>query len=84
MIELTQEERRAVRSLQRLARKWPRSLMLFCGGCGLTVRKPEPGKFYGDEYTIASISGVPCDGGDGGREHCSDDVNSIRHKGLDQ
>lgn len=65
---LTAEEAAAVRALHKLSRSWPKSLMLFCGGCGLTVRKPEPGKFYDDRYTVATIVGIPCDGGDGGLE----------------
>lgn len=73
MDELTQDERRAIRSLERIAKTWPRSLLLFAGGTGLTVRKPVSGKFYGEEYIVATIPGIPNDGGDGGREYCTDD-----------
>lgn len=76
MADLTRDELRAIRALKRVAAEWPKSLILFCGGCGLTVRKPEPGKFYGDQYTVADITGIPCDGGDGGREYCADDSQS--------
>lgn len=66
--QLTDAERRAVNRLKRLAKEWPKSLMLFAGGAGLTVRKPETGKFPDDRYVVADIFGIPADGGDGGRE----------------
>lgn len=74
MDELTQDERRAIRSLERVAKTWPKSLLLFAGGTGLTVRKPVPGKFYDDSFVVADIPGIPCDGGDGGVEYCPDDA----------
>jgi hypothetical protein len=73
--KLTQAERLAIRSLERIARTWPKSLLLFASGT-LTVRKPVPGKFYGEEYIVATIGGIPNDGGDGGREYCADDSQS--------
>ena len=66
--DLTPDERRAINSLKRLAKRWPKSLMLFGGG-GLTVRKPEAGKLYDARYIVATIDGIPADGGDGGIEY---------------
>lgn len=68
MIPLTYDERRAIQALQRLANRWPKTLMLFASGT-LSVRKPESGKMYDDRYTVATIEGIPNDGGDGGVEH---------------
>ena len=67
-IELTTEEARAISGLRRLSSIWPKSLMLFAGGAGLTVRKPQAGQFPDDRYVVADIYGIPADGGDGGRE----------------
>lgn len=67
-IKLTDDERRAIRSLQRLAKKWPRSLLVYGGTSGLTVRKPTPGEFYDSRFVVADIVGIPADGGDGGIE----------------
>lgn len=68
MVELTKEEVKAIASLKRLSKKWPRSLMLFAGGAGLTVRKPVEDEFPDDRYVVAEIYNIPADGGDGGRE----------------
>ena len=64
---LTEEEERAIRSLERLAKKWPKSLMLFGASGSLLVRLiPENGEGGGNRFTVAEISGIRCDGGDGG------------------
>lgn len=67
-MQLTADEVAAIRSLQRLAKKWPQSLMLFGGTGCLTVRKPAPGELYDARYIVADIPGIPSDGGDGGIE----------------
>lgn len=66
-IILTHEEQKAIKSLERLAKKWPQSLLLFAGGTGLTVRKPING-IYDRSTVVANILGMPNDGGDGGDE----------------
>lgn len=63
---LTDEERRAVSRLKKLAKAWPESLMLFAGGVGLDVRKVRPGQFPGSDTVVAIITGIRADGGDGG------------------
>lgn len=67
-IPLTDIEKVAIATLKALAKWWPKSLLIFGGSGCLTVRKPAPGKFYDDSYTVARIEGIPCDGGDGGTE----------------
>lgn len=58
---LTEEEIRAIKSLERLAKKWPQSLLLF--GCnGISIRKNGSGL----QHEVAFVSGIPADGGDGG------------------
>jgi hypothetical protein len=71
-IELTTEEARAIRAMQRLARTWPSSLWIFATGNPLTVLKcgdegervmtavnggPDP------DFSVATVS-IPNDGGD--------------------
>ncbi len=62
MRDLTDEETRAIRSLKRLARKWPQSLVLFSWSGSLVVMdaKMEPN----EEATLDFIDGIPNDGGD--------------------
>jgi hypothetical protein len=69
-LELTAEEERAIRSLERLAKKWPPSLMLFGVSGSLLVRRvPGDGKGGGKRYTVTEIIGIQCDGGDGGDDY---------------
>ncbi len=64
---LTDDEKRIVRALERLAKNWPRNLILFGGGGALSLRRdPDDGGFVGHEYEVASIQGIRNDGGDGG------------------
>lgn len=76
MRELTKEEQNAINSLKRLAKRWPKSLMLFSGSgelCVLDVNKcqdwpegtPEykAGGFNPDSI-LDRIQGIPNDGGD--------------------
>jgi hypothetical protein len=67
---LTDEERKAIASLQRLAKRWPQSLKLVSMGGGLHVIRVGDPRFDGQypgqraEAVIASIDGIPNDGGD--------------------
>lgn len=72
-IEATAEEERAIRSLERLARRWPSSLWLFSASGVLNVMRKGPDgghAFLGGEgsgidpgYSLATIS-IDNDGGD--------------------
>ena len=68
-IQLTDEEERAIRSLRRLGKKWPKSLLIFGGsGSELSIRKPDEAGSYGVQREVDSVEGFPNDGGDGGDE----------------
>lgn len=60
-ITITPEEAAAIRSLKRLAKKWPQSLKLFSWSGTLIVVKRNSDDIGAE---IASISGIPNDGGD--------------------
>ena len=71
--ELTKEELAAIRSLKRLARKWPASLWVFAGGQdGLAVLKCDengekvhtPRGNIDQDYCVDTIDGIRSDGGD--------------------
>lgn len=73
-IEPTDEERRAIKCLQRLARRWPESLWLFSASGQLNVmRLRQDGErasggdnaqdAYDPDYCLATID-IPNDGGD--------------------
>jgi hypothetical protein len=65
--DLNPEEQAAIRSLERLAKKWPKSLMIFGASGSLQVRRiPEDGEGGGYRFTVAEIVGIRADGGDGG------------------
>lgn len=70
---LTGEERRAIASLERLAKRWPRSLMLFSASGSLLVLRNDGhsverlgSRDAAEQYAtiLASIDGIPNDGGD--------------------
>lgn len=67
---LTVEEDKAIRSLERLAKRWPRSLTLVSMGGSLHVvhtadeRMGAPGNIERAEAVLAGIVGIPNDGGD--------------------
>lgn len=72
-IELTVEEKQAIASLKRIAKKWPSSLWLFCGGqSGIAVMRchEDGGKAHTDtdsfdpDYCVDTIDGIDSDGGD--------------------
>lgn len=72
-IELTQEEAKAIRSLQRLAKKWPKSLELFAANSSLIVCKDVDYQRYG----IETILNIQCAGGDPDEETLCTDVDAI-------
>jgi hypothetical protein len=60
-ITITPEEAAAIRSLKRLAKKWPNSLHLFSWSGTLMVTKRNSNDI---DAEIAIIDGIPNDGGD--------------------
>jgi len=60
-ITITPEEAAAIRSLKRLAKKWPNSLKLFSWSGSLHVIKRKSNDI---DASIATISNIPNDGGD--------------------
>lgn len=72
-MEITNEEQKAINSLNRLAKKWPETLWLFAGAGSLYVMKlgedglPVITEFGGvnPEYIVGRID-IFCDGGGGG------------------
>lgn len=71
-VPLTDEEKRAIATLQRLAKRWPRSLWLFATGnnvhvmrCGADGRQVQLGRCGGTDpaYEVAAVN-IPNDGGD--------------------
>lgn len=66
-LEFTDEELKAVRSLERLARRWPASLGLHAGTGLQVVKLTADGSFPDSEGGTAltyPVSGIPSDGGD--------------------
>lgn len=72
-IELTDEERRAISSLKRLSKRWPKSLWVFAGGssseCLYVLRTGENGErvtnsngTFDQDYIVADAP-WPSDGG---------------------
>lgn len=65
--DLTPEEAKAVRALERVAAVWPSHLVLFASGGALSIRRaPDDGSWYGRETEVAAVFGIRNDGGDGG------------------
>ena len=67
---LDESERRAIASLQRLARTWPRSLMLASMAGTLVIVRTDDERFDDDDNAIrnqaavAFVHGIPNTGGD--------------------
>ncbi len=70
---LTDEERKAIAALKRLARRWPGSLTLFSWSGSLHIFKTDewsergqygPTGYDANDYGVACIDGIPNDGGD--------------------
>jgi hypothetical protein len=60
--DLTPEEAAAIRSLKRLAKKWPRSLTIFGWNGSMCVMDTSMNKC--GSAILDEVSGIPCDGGD--------------------
>ena len=70
--EITEEERKAIASLKRLAKKWPDSLWLFSASGTLCVMKyDEDGR-----RAVTSVGGVD-------QNYCVDTVDGITNDGGD-
>ncbi|HDS1208407.1 TPA: hypothetical protein QDZ84_003446 [Shewanella algae] len=65
-VVLTKKEQQAIAELEKLAKKWPKTLKLFSWSSSLCVFKEDTN---GTDCLVGSISGIPNDGGD------PDDVN---------
>ena len=71
-IELTEKEKKAIKSLKRLAKKWPPTLWLFAGNGGLHILKTgKKGEVVlrdnggvDSDYHVDSIDDIYADGGD--------------------
>jgi hypothetical protein len=67
-MELNARERRAIEDLQRLARRWPKTLMLFSASGTLCVMPNVGAGSRGgdghDESTVIATIDIPNDGGD--------------------
>ena len=62
-ITITPEEAAAIRSLKRLAKKWPESIRIFSAAGTLIVTKANS---HGIQAAVAFVEGIPNDGGDPG------------------
>ena len=62
MRQLTADEKRAIASLKRLAKKWPQSLKLFSWSGSLVVM--DESMDPSNDAILDEISGIPNDGGD--------------------
>lgn len=70
-VELTDEEEKWIRSLQRVCKKHPKSLWLFNNGTMYVMKYPEDGSSemgsnggVNQDYIVALIKGIHSDGGD--------------------
>lgn len=66
MMELTVEEKRAINTLKRLSKKWPKDLWLFSANGSLCVMKgrgDEMAEGHDPDLAVATID-IPNDGGD--------------------
>lgn len=60
-INLSKDEHKAIKSLQRLANKWPDTLKLFSWSGSLCIFKEDK---HGLDCVVGHISGIINDGGD--------------------
>lgn len=71
-IEPTNEERRAIATLKRLAKRWPKSLWLFsASGSLMVMRARQDGRHallsngsVDQDYIVDQVNGISNDGGD--------------------
>lgn len=59
-VPLSSAEEEAIKTLEKLAKKWPKTLMLFSWSGSLVVVRQRGGE------VLATIRGIPNDGGDPG------------------
>lgn len=63
-MDLTKEEKSIILALERIAKKWPKNLILFSDTGSITIRRFTESGEYKKENEIAVISGIKTDGGD--------------------
>lgn len=69
-VELSGNERRAISSLQRLGKRWPKTLMLASMGGSLVVLRTNDPRFDSEncmtrnDAVVADVHGIPNTGGD--------------------
>ena len=64
-LALTDEERRAIAALERLAKRWPQSLTLFSTGGSICIVRTDSNFMDDlDAAVITHIEGIPNDGGE--------------------
>ena len=68
---LTKDEKGAIKKLEKLAKEWPDSLMLFSWSGSLCVVARKDGE------VVATINGIPNDGG-GPREELVDGISYMK------
>lgn len=73
-VEITKEEQSAIRSLQRLARKWPKSLSLFSWSGSLQITKEDSN---GMQAIVDGVEGISNDGGDPDRNQINQDAEIL-------
>lgn len=62
--DLNASERRAIESLRKLAKRWPKTLYLFSNSGTLEVHKADDGGAVCDATLVDNIYGIRNDGGD--------------------
>jgi hypothetical protein len=73
-IEITKDEQKAIKSLERLAKKWPKSLSLFSwSGTLLVMKRIDDGRLG----CVEEISGINNDGGDPSSNEVEQDTEII-------
>ena len=71
-LDLTDDQKRAVLALKRVAKRWPKGIWLFCTADGIEVMRCGPdgehvmahGGGVDRDYYVDSINGIDHDGGD--------------------
>lgn len=67
--DLNEQEKKAIKALERVAKIWPDTIALFASGGTLSVRKVQPDGSFFAQHEITAIPGIKNDGGDGGDEY---------------
>jgi hypothetical protein len=62
-MRLTTKEKHAISELEKLAKRWPKKLVLFSWKGTLHVLKPNKSRTMG-QAIVATFGGIPSDGGD--------------------